>query len=86
MSEPSTTVLVPLARVDAGNLEQLILMNISCREGRVILRSIWRVDRGGRRMTQSEEIVSEDQLIGRLNKLIAKFWPADVLSSGGCAG
>jgi hypothetical protein len=31
---------------------------------------VWVVDARGRRVTQSEDIVSKDELIGRLNELI----------------
>ena len=45
---------------------------------KVVLQSVRAVDHRGRRVTQSEDIVSGDQLTSRLNELIPKLWPVAV--------
>jgi hypothetical protein len=71
--ESSAAVRLTRPDLDTLELAQLVLINIADRDGRVVLQSIWVVDARGRRVTQSEDIVSKDELIDRLNELIPKL-------------
>jgi hypothetical protein len=74
-----SAALIPRADPD-NHLEQLVLIDVADRGDKVVLQSVWVVDHRGRRVTQAEDIVSGDQLIGRLNELIPELWPAAVAS------
>jgi hypothetical protein len=79
MSETSAVVVVPvLARADPDNLElaQLILVDVTNREGRVILQSIWCMGSGGRRVTRIENVANEAVLLFRLRELVPRLFRA----------
>jgi hypothetical protein len=76
--QPSTAAAIPLARADPDHLElrQLILIDLANREGRVILQTVWCVDRRGRRETEIEVIPNEAALLRRVGELAPRLFGA----------
>jgi hypothetical protein len=72
--EPLAAV-VPLARADP-ELGKLVLVDIANRGDRVILQSVWTVDRRGRRVTEIEVIPSEAALLARFTELAPLLYRA----------
>jgi hypothetical protein len=61
--------------VDPDNLElgQLVLIHVADRGGKVVLQSLWRVDRRGRVVTRIEDVAGETSLLKRLAEFVPLF-------------
>jgi len=77
----SSLAVAPVAfarRPDPGNFpEQLVLIDVADRQGRVLLQSIWCVDRRGRRVTEVEVVPNEATLLRRLAELVGLLYRLD---------